>query len=244
MENATHKGSGTEVGKATAAHKGVTGWEYFVKTVQIDGQVFDLLANVRKKPEGEYVYSIQLRKSNQEIPAALSANGLPASKQGLPDTDSISQDGGDVNGKFSLKEDDQTQSVQFKQWFGDWQNDPEHASKVVDEDGKPLVVYHGTDLEFTKFDRGKTKAFYLKIKSPLVVSADTKANESDIQDHDVIIQFAAENFTCNFYNYETDTMATERLKKVILLKLLLLSHTRLEPQIAKHHRRIRTLDIH
>ena len=40
-------------------------------------------------------------------------------------------------------------SDEFKSWFGDWQNDPEHSSKVVDENGKPLVVYHGTDLNQT-----------------------------------------------------------------------------------------------
>ena len=33
----------------------------------------------------------------------------------------------------------------FKEWFGDWQNDPENASKVVDENGEPLIVYHYTD---------------------------------------------------------------------------------------------------
>ena len=32
----------------------------------------------------------------------------------------------------------------FKDWFGDWENDPENASKVVDENGEPLIVYHGT----------------------------------------------------------------------------------------------------
>ena len=32
----------------------------------------------------------------------------------------------------------------FKKWFGDWENDPQNASKVVDENGEPLVVYHGT----------------------------------------------------------------------------------------------------
>lgn len=32
----------------------------------------------------------------------------------------------------------------FKDWFGDWENDPENASKVVDENGEPLVMYHGT----------------------------------------------------------------------------------------------------
>lgn len=34
----------------------------------------------------------------------------------------------------------------FKNWFGDWENDPQNASKVVDENGEPLVVYHGTPL--------------------------------------------------------------------------------------------------
>jgi hypothetical protein len=33
---------------------------------------------------------------------------------------------------------------QFKAWFGDWEHDPENASKVVDENGEPLVVWHGT----------------------------------------------------------------------------------------------------
>jgi hypothetical protein len=32
----------------------------------------------------------------------------------------------------------------FKSWFGDWEHSPETASKVVDEAGKPLVVYHGS----------------------------------------------------------------------------------------------------
>jgi len=39
----------------------------------------------------------------------------------------------------------------FKEWFGDWENDPENASKVVDENGEPLVVYHGTKYDFNIF---------------------------------------------------------------------------------------------
>lgn len=39
----------------------------------------------------------------------------------------------------------------FKSWFGDWLNDPQNASKVVDENGEPLVVYHGTNAKFSKF---------------------------------------------------------------------------------------------
>ena len=38
----------------------------------------------------------------------------------------------------------QVRTPNFIKWFGDWINDPQHASKVVDKNGEPLVVYHGT----------------------------------------------------------------------------------------------------
>jgi hypothetical protein len=59
------------------------------------------------------------------------------------------------NGKPSNLTPEQWKLVRtphFKAWFGDWENDPENASKVVDENGEPLVVYHGTENEFTKFE--------------------------------------------------------------------------------------------
>ena len=58
----------------------------------------------------------------------------------------------DKSGQQSMfaKGDEQTDTPQFKQWFGD--------SKVVDKDGKPLVVYHGTKSDFTTFNRGKAGA--------------------------------------------------------------------------------------
>ena len=50
--------------------------------------------------------------------------------------------GADVLAQTSVK--DQTQTPEFKAWFG--------ASKVVDAEGRPLVVYHGTpDPSFNKF---------------------------------------------------------------------------------------------
>lgn len=58
----------------------------------------------------------------------------------------------------------QVRTKAFKDWFGDWQNDSENASKVVDENGEPLVVYHGTGTpNITTFDLNKTvsgKAFW------------------------------------------------------------------------------------
>ena len=43
----------------------------------------------------------------------------------------------------------QTESDNFKQWFGDWQNDPQNASKVVNADGTPKRLYRYTNLEYT-----------------------------------------------------------------------------------------------
>lgn len=53
-----------------------------------------------------------------------------------------------LNGKIN----NITQSKQFIRWFGDWQNSPAKASKVVDNNGEPLVLYHQTGKEFTTFD--------------------------------------------------------------------------------------------
>ena len=62
------------------------------------------------------------------------------------------------NGKDTNLTEDQWLSVRteaFKSWFGDWEHDPENASKVVDENGEPRVVYHGTYGDFTVFDKAK-----------------------------------------------------------------------------------------
>jgi hypothetical protein len=52
----------------------------------------------------------------------------------------------------------QVRTKAFKDWFGDWINDPVNASKVVDENGEPLVVYHGNEDEnITEFKKGLNK---------------------------------------------------------------------------------------
>ena len=58
---------------------------------------------------------------------------------------SIRESGSPVKPKFG----NVTESQQFKRWFGDWQNHPESASKVVNKDGTPKVVYHQTENEFS-----------------------------------------------------------------------------------------------
>lgn len=58
--------------------------------------------------------------------------------------------------RFSMK-NAVTESQQFKRWFGDWQNNPAKASKVVNEDGTPKVMYRGGNETFNIFDRKKSK---------------------------------------------------------------------------------------
>ena len=100
----------------------------------------------------------------------------------------IDDEGSPVKGLFKKI----TETLQFRRWFGD--------SKVVDEKGEPLVVYHGTDEEFFVFDMDRTRsamdlhgaffspweddargygrnvgAFYLSIKNPAPAAVAYKA---------------------------------------------------------------------
>lgn len=56
--------------------------------------------------------------------------------------------------KLNYRQWVQVRTPRFKEWFGDWENDPKNASKVVaPETGEPMVVYHGSpDLRFLSED--------------------------------------------------------------------------------------------
>jgi hypothetical protein len=100
-------------------------------------------------------------------------------------------DGGSVllapNGKPSNLTPEQYKLVrtpEFKAWFGDWENSPETSSKVVDENGEPLVLYHGTSEKFTIFKdegvvaktMGKSVGFYF---TPSKFSASTRSVDGE-----------------------------------------------------------------
>ena len=55
----------------------------------------------------------------------------------------------------------QVRTKNFINWFGDWINDPANASKVVDENGEPLVVYHNSQTKnITVFKSGVGNAIF------------------------------------------------------------------------------------
>jgi hypothetical protein len=87
-----------------------------------------------------------------------SKNKIEKNREHLPNN--FFSDGGLIapNGKPSNLTPEQYKLVrtpEFKAWFGDWQNDPENASKVVDENGEPKVVWRGESKDFNKFDYKK-----------------------------------------------------------------------------------------
>jgi len=78
------------------------------------------------------------------------------------------------NGKPSNLTPEQYRLVRtpaFKAWFGDWENSPETASKVVDSNGEPKVMYHGSISKFTIYDTKRTDSDW---RSPFVFITDRK----------------------------------------------------------------------
>ena len=56
---------------------------------------------------------------------------------------------------LSVDDYDYVHSPEFKRFFGDWENDPEHASVILNERGEPLPLYHGSNRLFDRFDFSK-----------------------------------------------------------------------------------------
>lgn len=108
---------------------------------------------------------------------------------------------------------------QFINWFGDWTTG-DNCSKVVDENGLPLVVYHGSEAEFNEFkseymgqtgtalgqgfyfssheeDAGafgnNVKAFFLNIRKPLSADKLTMTSKDISRLLDTIDKVQCEN---------------------------------------------------
>lgn len=121
----------------------------------------------------------------------------------MPDTDngfvaSIRDEGSTVKPKLK----NVTQSQQFKRWFGDWQNHPENASKVVNEDGTPKVVYHGTNAEFNTFQQENGAYFFSESRDYAESMADERRGNRIIEAYlkmknPYTVKLSPEQFTDN-----------------------------------------------
>ena len=110
-------------------------------------------AIINESPDNARVFYIDNKKATNLYNA--SGVQFPGGKTVLDGyVHSIRDSGSPVN----IKIENVTNSQQFKRWFGDWENHPQAASKVVNSDGTPKVVYHGTNADFWTFslaNRGK-----------------------------------------------------------------------------------------
>ncbi len=59
-----------------------------------------------------------------------------------------------VETRLSERQWVQVRTPSFKEWFGDWEADPANASGVLDANGEPRVLYHGSSKWFTAFNEG------------------------------------------------------------------------------------------
>jgi hypothetical protein len=67
--------------------------------------------------------------------------------------------------------EDQTQTPEFRRWFGD--------SQVVDSDGRPLVVYHGTTADVEAFDLGFAGSEGVLYSAPAIFATSDTGLASD-----------------------------------------------------------------
>lgn len=109
----------------------------------------------------------------------------------------------------------------FKDWFGDWENDPENASKVVDENGEPLVVYHGSTHNFEIFknknaDNDMGEGFYFS-NSFDDVSANYEGEGPDLTNRISRLAEEIENNPEDYGAEELDIFEAESIAKSILV---------------------------
>lgn len=104
-------------------------------------------------------------------------------------------------------------SKEFKNWFGDWENDEwdeeGNVSIMVDKNGEPKIMYHGSPNDFEEFDSskgkkndagwlgegiyfydneedagqyGKVKGYYLNIRNPYFATNEDNENLANAND--------------------------------------------------------------
>lgn len=125
----------------------VSKYHYFTSRVKIGDKIYDIVLDTEqykgeseKKPQTVHLYNIK------EAPASSSKTTI---KEQRTSTNNITQSNTDVNTLYQsdISKTNNINTPEFKEWFGD--------SKVVDENGKPLVVYHGSLEDFDVFDYNK-----------------------------------------------------------------------------------------
>ena len=204
VENAKYDGSKQEKGKKITAHRGVGSWDYFIKSVQIDGTVFDLLANVRRKADGDYVYSIQLTE-NKKIKASPPLGLLLKASSGVTNASGtrVTQPAPKVNSKNSTPHSDRgdgssNRSLLANAFEGLSQNSDEYKMiqeykgriRLLNEQEAKLAKLNA-EIREIRFTEGKYDAKKLK---KLETEAESVAESINRQDRKLLDMEVSEPF--------------------------------------------------
>lgn len=111
----------------------------------------------------------------------------------------------------------QVRTKEFKDWFGDWQNDPKNSSKVVDENGEPLVVYHNTPFKFSVFDMDHESRILPGMSEPFG-HVGTQETANTIKGNQLALFLNARNplYTDDFVHGTASYMLSELYKQGII----------------------------
>lgn len=123
-------------------------------TVHGDVDAVQRLANALNEHSEENIAVFYINKDKATKVLQRTGNPIPS---GLSNLDGFIHSVIDPGSPVKMRITSVTESKQFKDWFGNWQKHPEHASKVVNADGTPRVMYHGTGATFTVFDKRKAR---------------------------------------------------------------------------------------
>lgn len=128
----------------------------------------------------------------------------------------------------------QVRTKNFINWFGDWINDPSNASKVVDENGEPLVVYHNSKKDFNTFKPnsdnyiyftsdaeyakdlkgGKQYEVFINLKNPLDITGDANILWEEM--NTIITEADYLRFRRSAYNYHFTDLSLQHTSMKIL----------------------------
>lgn len=91
-------------------------------------------------------------KTNDDLKASIEVDAV---REQYKNTDKWMKAPNGEDTVLSEKQWLQVRTPSFKKWFGDWEGDLSNASKVIDTNGEPMVVYHNTNAEFSEFKKGE-----------------------------------------------------------------------------------------
>lgn len=164
LQEAHYVSRKSEIGKQTAAHKGVREWFYFANDIlfQEYGKSelvpYRVTINIKENENGAFVYSYNAELSEKF------QNNRPSTRQTLhaDDTPAMRESNARPKNTVAQKTDGVKNSLRENvsqdsegRELTEAQQEYFRDSQVRDADGKLLVMYHGTGADFNVFERSR-----------------------------------------------------------------------------------------